>query len=92
MVFNRTRKRNRNKNKNTSKKITNYSEGFIRRMTDDIGFVSFTPTGNELERLRKIRDDNKKKIDPENDKLIEEYINNYPKKRAEYLESLNKIN
>jgi hypothetical protein len=65
-----------------------YSEGFRRRMTDDITLVSYTPPPEELARINEI---SKKLIKPRNpqlDKECQEYIKNYPKYRAEYLESV----
>ena len=65
-----------------------YAEGFRRRMTDDITFVPYTPPPEELARINEIKKQLIKPSNPQLDKECQEYIKNYPKYRAKYLESV----
>jgi hypothetical protein len=87
MRFNKTRKNKKNQDKKSDPRCQ-YSEGFIRRMTDDITFVPYNPPPEELKRLNEIFDKMEKMKAPMTDDEINEWVTNFPKNRAAYLESI----
>lgn len=80
MRFNKTRK-----NTKPKKQCREYSEGFKRRMTDDIQFVKYNPPPDELKRINEIQDRLKKYLEPLS---REEFIESQSRRHAEYLESV----
>jgi hypothetical protein len=99
MTKTRKNKNNQNQNQNQNNVMQNldshnhddcikYSEGFRRRMTDDITFVPYIPSPEELARINEQINKLKKTPNPQLDKESQKYIENYPKYRAEYLESV----
>jgi hypothetical protein len=87
MKFNKTRKNIKSDSIKPvlEKRCREYSEGFKRRMTDDIQFVPYNPPPDELKRINEKLENLKKYLEPE---TREEFFENYSKRRAEYLESV----
>jgi hypothetical protein len=80
MKFNKTLK-----NTQSKKCCREYSEGFKRRMTDDITFVPYNPEPDELKRINDKFDRLNKYLNPPTDN---NFVENFSKRRAEYLESV----
>ena len=87
MKFNKTRKNTKSPLREPvlEKRCREYSEGFKRRMTDDIQFVKYNPPPDELKRINEKLENLKKYLEPIS---REEFINGQSKRHAEYLESV----
>ena len=92
MTLNKTRKNLRDKISNKKNQCNTYSEGFIRRMTDDITFVKYIGPQKEHDRItekfKKLKEQLGYKNNESTEDKIDNFIENFDKRHNEYLESV----